>query len=66
MESVLSFKTDDNIKQNSENKQAASINMSQTTEINPFLLLMAHSLIKHIIEIDNNATLGLTTHEDKF
>lgn len=66
MESVLSFKTDDNIKQNSENKQAASINMSQTTEINPFLLLMAHTLIKHIIEIDNNATLGLTTHEDKF
>lgn len=66
MESVLSFKTDDNIKQNSENKQAASINMSQTTEINPFLLLMAHTLIKHIIEIDNNTTLGLTTHEDKF
>lgn len=66
MESVLSFKTDDSIKQNSENKQAASINMSQTTEINPFLLLMAHTLIKHIIEIDNNTTLGLTTHEDKF
>ena len=66
MESVLSFKTDDNIKQNSENKQAASINMSQTTEINPFLLLMAHTLIKHIMEIDNNTTLGLTTHEDKF
>lgn len=66
MDSVLRFKTDDNIKQNSEQKQSASVNMSQTTEINPFLLLMAHTLIKHIIEIDNNATLGLASHEDKF
>ncbi len=66
MDSVLSFKTDENIKQNEGIKQTASVNMSQTTEINPYLLLMAHALIKHIIEIDNNKTLGLTTHEDKF
>jgi len=66
MESVLSFRTDENIKQNTGLKQSAGVNMSQTTEINPFLLLMAHALIKHIIDIDNNATLGLTSHEDKF
>lgn len=66
MDSVISFKTDTNIKQNSTNKQAAAINMSQTTEINPYLLLMAHALIKNIIEIDNNKTLGITLHEDKF
>lgn len=66
MEAMLNFKTDKNIKQNPEHKQSASVNMSQTTEINPFLLLMAHALIKHIIEIDNNTTLGLTSHEDKF
>ena len=66
MDSVLSFTTDENIKQNEGIKQTASVNMSQTTEINPYLLLMAHALIKHIIEIDNNKTLGLATHEDKF
>jgi len=66
MESVLTFKTDENIKPDGKQKQAASVNMAQTTEINPFLLLMAHALIKHIIEIDNNKTLGLSSHTDKF
>ena len=66
MDSVISFKTDENIKQTDGAKQAASVNLSQTTEMNPFLLLMAHALIKHIIAIDNNKTLGITSHEDKF
>lgn len=66
MDSVLNFKTDDNIKQVAGAKQSASVNMSQTTEINPFLLLMAHALIKHIIDIDNNSSMGLISHEDKF
>ncbi len=38
-------------------KAGANINMSQTTEINPYLLLMAHTIIKHIIDIDNNASI---------
>lgn len=66
MDSVLNFKTDENIKHVEGIKQAASVNMSQTTEINPFLLLMAHALIKHIIDIDNNSSMGLISHEDKF
>jgi len=42
----------------------ASINMSQTTEINPYLLLSAHSVIKHVIDIDNNASIGINSHTD--
>ena len=36
-------------------KAGANINMSQTNEINPYLLLMAHTIIKHVIDIDKNA-----------
>lgn len=42
----------------------AKINMSQTTEINPFMLLMAHTIIRHTIEIDNNKSIGITSHID--
>lgn len=45
-------------------KAKASVNMSQTTEINPYLLLAAHSIIKHVIDIDNNASIGITGHID--
>lgn len=48
----------------SGNKATASVNMGQTTEINPYLLLMAHSIIKHVIDIDNNASIGITSHVD--
>ena len=63
MNSVISFDTNSNIKA-LHTKQAAGINMSRTTEINPYMLLMAHTLIKHIIDIDNNTTLGITSHTD--
>ena len=48
----------------SGDKATASVNMGQTTEINPYLLLMAHSIIKHVIDIDNNASIGITSHVD--
>ncbi len=56
MNSVISFETNNNIKPLEAAKQSANINMSQTTQINPYLLLMAHTLIKHIIDIDNSAS----------
>lgn len=44
-----------------ETKRAnANVNMSKTTEINPYLLLEAHSIIRHVIDIDNNASMGIT------
>jgi len=42
--------------QKNENAVAqAKISMSNAKEINPFLLLMAHAVIRHTIEIDNQA-----------
>lgn len=66
MDSVMSFQTNKSIVPQTESKQSANINMSQTNEINPYLLLMAHSVIKHVIDIDNNKTKGIESHVDKF
>ena len=43
---------------NLEDKQQVKIDMSSTNQINPFLLLMAHSFIRHTIEIDTKASIG--------
>jgi len=48
----------------SGDKAKASVDMGQTTEVNPYLLLTAHSIIKHVIDIDNNASIGITGHVD--
>ena len=41
---------------NDQNKTAeAKVNLSATNEMNPYLLLMAHSFIRNVISIDNNA-----------
>lgn len=63
MDSNVSFNTKES-NSNQQEKQSANINMSQTNEINPYLLLMAHTLIKHIIDIDNGKTLGIQSHVD--
>lgn len=65
MNSVLNFETNNKIKENPKPQQSAMINSSQTTEINPYLLLMAHTIIKQILDIDNNKTLGIESHIDK-
>ena len=54
MDSVMSFETNESIKAQENTKQSANINMSQTNEINPYLLLMAHTIIKQVIDIDNS------------
>lgn len=63
MDSVVNISTN-NTKAKSQ-EQSANINMSQTTEINPYLLLMAHLIIKQVIDIDNNKTAGIVSHVDK-
>lgn len=62
MQSVVTFK--EKVAKSEENIAKAKINMSQTTEINPFMLLMAHTIIRHVIEIDNNKTIGVDSHTD--
>ena len=67
MQSVISFETKHSEPQASvDDKNAqAKINMSNTNEINPYMLLMAHTIIRHVIEIDNNASIGgLPSHID--
>ncbi len=63
--SVINFETNNKIKESQKPQQSASINSSQTTEINPYLLLMAHTIIKQVLDIDNNKTLGIESHIDK-
>ena len=64
MDSTVNIEINNNIKPQNNSKQSATINQTQTNEINPYLLLMAHAIIKHIISIDNNKTLGITSHID--
>jgi len=45
------------VKQNNEVSQQAKINTSSDSQINPFLLLMAHSVIRHTFELDNIGSL---------
>lgn len=65
VDSVTIFNVNKDLKARTE-KASANINMSQTTQINPYLLLMAHTIIKHVIDIDNNKTMGLESHTDTF
>lgn len=64
VQSVVSFETSNKSNQSSEKPQA-KINMSNTNEINPYLLLMAHSIIRHTLEIDRNKTDGIVSHIDE-
>lgn len=66
MQSVVSFETKSTPLERPEGEQTkAKINMSATNEINPYLLLMAHTIIRHTIVIDNNASGGVVSHIDE-
>ena len=42
----------------------ASVTMSSMDEVNPYLLLMSHAVVRNTITIDNEASNGVITHED--
>lgn len=66
MQSVVSFDVKSTPLERPEaDKTKPSVNMSATNEINPFLLLMAHTIIRHTIVIDNNASNGVSSHVDE-
>ncbi len=44
-------------KQDDKDEHQAKVNLSATNEMNPYLLLMAHSFIRNTIIIDNNCTI---------
>ena len=65
MSSVLSYETSSTKSDiSSPEKPQAKINMSNTNEINPYMLLMSHTIIRHVIEIDKNASNGFVSHVD--
>jgi len=53
MQSTISVDTTEQVA--GYNEQQAKVNMSSTYELNPFLLLLAHSFIKNTIVIDTNS-----------
>ena len=63
VQSKVNFSTVEE-KKSTTDKPQAKINMSNTNEINPYLLLMAHTIIRHTIEIDKNTSIGVTSHMD--
>ena len=58
MNALTTYDVKDSLKPEQKIK-SASVNMSKTTEVNPYLLLAAHSIIRHVIDIDNNASIGV-------
>lgn len=64
LQSVVSFETSEKTMSASAEKPQAKINMADTNEINPYLLLMAHTLIRHTLEIDRNKSVGIVSHID--
>ncbi len=46
-------------KEETNDAHETKVNLSATNEMNPYLLLMAHSFIRNTIIIDNNASLNL-------
>ncbi|MBP3925184.1 hypothetical protein J6E39_08090 [bacterium] len=64
LQSVVSFETSEKSKSAVTEKPQAKINMANTNEINPYLLLMAHTLIRHTLEIDRNKSEGIVSHID--
>lgn len=65
MESVISFTTKESEPQKDLNQTKAKINMSSNSQINPYLLLMAHTIIRNTMIIDNNASNGVVSHIDE-
>lgn len=56
MQSSVTFETNSQKTNTNSEKPEAKINMSNTNEVNPYLLLMAHTIIRHVIEIDKEKT----------
>ena len=44
-------------KRDDKDENQAKVNLSATNEMNPYLLLMAHSFIRNTIVIDNSFTV---------
>ena len=48
-------------KEELQEQQETKVNLSATNEMNPYLLLMAHSFIRAVIQIDSNGLIEENT-----
>ena len=58
MNTIIDIEEVTPVKEENETHET-KVNLSATNEMNPYLLLMAHSFIRYSIKIDNNANLNL-------
>lgn len=63
VQSVLTFQKLE-VKSEDTSRTKASVTMSSMDEVNPYLLLMSHAIIRNTIIIDNEASNGVVTHSD--
>ena len=63
MQSVVSFQAIETTPAETTQTKA-SVTMSSMAEINPYMLLMSHTVIRNTIMIDNEASNGVITHTD--
>jgi hypothetical protein len=63
MQSVLTFQQLES-KSEDTTRTKASVSMSSMDEVNPYMLLMANSIIRNTIIIDDEASNGVITHTD--
>lgn len=63
MQSVLTFQKLE-AKSEDTSRTKASVSMSSMDEVNPYLLLMAHSIIRNTITIDGEASTGVISSSD--
>lgn len=65
--SVNSVITFQNMEAKSEDttRTKAAVTMSSMDEVNPYLLLMSHAVVRNTIIIDNEASNGIITHTDE-
>ena len=63
LQSVVSFQSIETTPAETTQTKA-SVTMSSMAEINPYMLLMSHTVIRNTIMIDNEASNGVITHTD--
>lgn len=63
VQSVMTFEKLE-VKSEDTSKTKASVTMSSMDEVNPYLLLMSHTVIRNTIIIDDEASNGIYTHSD--
>ena len=64
MQSVIDFKKQSPQEQIDTETPKAKVNLSNVNEVNPYLLLFSHAIIRYTIELDATLTIGNQPTED--